>query len=389
MLKKTFCVLTLLAAGTGVAMGQDASSYPAARLQSPAQYSANGSAQPAAPAGRPSPYSNYQSTTMTADGVVAAPAPAGTAIAGAPTTGCASCGGSAAKCCLHGWFIGEYLLLFPNRMSVPALVTTADGATPLVGPSPDLGITHGFRINMGMWLCDGDIGMQSIILGTIRSYVTLGPVAGTIPLVVAGATAPVAVTAFNYQSWHQIDGGEGNSLLHVAGDDATRVYLLGGGRYLNVSDDVTTRYTIGAANFFDDFHTRDQFFGFNVGAMVSHRQGNLDLDLTAKVALGLNYTQLFIMGSNTANTGPQAFTQSSNIGYYESNYFGVLPEFDANIGYRITERLGVRIGYTFMMDINMWRAGNQIQTTFPPALNPAARSTYFAHGLNAGATFRY
>src|SRR5260221_8211843 len=64
MLKKTLSVLTLLAAGAGAALGQDASSstYPAARLQAPGQYSANSYSQPVTPPGRPSPYSNYQAT---------------------------------------------------------------------------------------------------------------------------------------------------------------------------------------------------------------------------------------------------------------------------------------------------------------------------------------
>src|SRR5262249_53518977 len=242
---------------------------------------------------------------------------------------------------------------------------------PLAGNSPSLGATNGFRVNMGMWLCDGDLGMQSIVLGSFRSYVTNIQPAGTI----AGFGVPV--TNFSYQSWFQVDGGEGNSLLRIAGDENPRLYALAGARYLNLSEDVTMKYTFAGANFFDDFHTRDQFFGFQVGATVVHNVGQLVFDATAKVALGVQYAQLWVLGSNTsANViNPQAFTQASNIGYYESNYFGVLPEANVNASYRITERLALRVGYSFLMDINVWRAGNQITPAIPPVIAPPTRST--------------
>src|SRR5262249_48022558 len=80
---------------------------------------------------------------------------------------------------------------------------------------------------------------------------------------------------------------------------------------------------------------------------------------------------------------------ASNIGYYESNYFGVLPEANVNASYRITERLALRVGYSFLMDINVWRAGNQITTTIPPVIAPPTRSTLFLHGFNAGVSFNY
>ena len=381
MWKQALSVLTV-AAGASLALGQDA---PSSRITPPSQYMPASGSAVAAP-GRPSPYGNYQGTTMTADGSGAAAAPV------APSAGCATCeGGCAAKGGLSGWFSGEYLLLFPSRMNVPVLLRSAAGA-PLAGGSRDLGNSSGFKIDTGTWLKDGEMAIQGIAFGSFRSYVTTNVAAGVIPIV----GFPLPVTGFAYQSWHQIAGGEGNTLLHVAGDGPTKVYGLAGTRYMNLEEDITLRYFApgfgGSA--LDEFHTRNQFVGGQVGAMLIHHAGKVNMELTGKIALGVNNAQQFILGSNNVGLGVQAFTGRSNIGYYESNYFGMIPEVNAKIGYQLTERLSANVGYMFLMSINNWRPGDQISLTSDggvtqPRVAPPIRSTYYLHGLTAGLTFRY
>src|SRR5262245_13221113 len=103
MLKQTLSVLTLMAAGAGLAMGQDATTagYPAASLQAPVS---DGNAQPVTPPGRPNPYGNYQATTMMTDvtpGTATAGAPAAAPMGGC-NNGCGNYGNCAARCVLHG-----------------------------------------------------------------------------------------------------------------------------------------------------------------------------------------------------------------------------------------------------------------------------------------------
>jgi hypothetical protein len=62
---------------------------------------------------------------------------------------------------------------------------------------------------------------------------------------------------------------------------------------------------------------------------------------------------------------------------------------DLNLRYRVTQRLSLNLGYTFMMSVNNWRPGEQVTLNFPPTDSPPVRSTYFLHGLTAGLTFNY
>jgi hypothetical protein len=380
MFKQALSALAVVTAGAGLALGQDATSAgsPASRLQTPIYSTMNANGQTVYSA-EPLPSGTTQQTAADT-----APPPAA-AIVAAPSAGCSTCGNCPAKDGLHGWFTADYMLLFPSRQHVPTLLVDPTGA-PLAGNSPDIGISSGIRINAGMWLLDGQIATQAIAFGTIRSTVTATAAAGSIPLTGAGL---IPVTNYTYNSWHQLAGGEGNSLYRLIDNDATKVYVLGGTKYVSLEEDITQTYNVGG-NFTDEFHTRNQFVGGQVGAVVTHHQGRFDFDATAKVALGVNYTQLFVLGSNDAGLNFQTLTQRSNIGYFESSYFGVIPEADVNVHYRLTQRLSVNAGYTFMMSVNNWRPGDQIQTTFIPApIVPLARSTYFVHGLTAGLTFNY
>jgi hypothetical protein len=380
MLKQALSVLTIMTAGAGLALGQDAINA-ASRLPTPSYGASNAYDLPAMPSVRSSPYGNYQTTTLTADGSTAIATPPSTG------TGCAACGQSAAQCCMHGWFDVDYLMMFPSRMSVPVVLNTAAGA-PLAGNSPDLGISHGVRFNTGLWLHDGQLAVQGIIFGNFRSEVINTQPAGTIPV-----NTGVAVTNFTYDSWHQLAGAEVNGLYRLIDNSATKVYFIGGGRYVNLEEDLTMRYSIGTLNFIDDFHSRNQFGGPQIGAMLTHRAGPFDMDVTAKVALGVNYAQLYVLGLNTSTgagaNNVQAFTQASNIGTYSSSFFAVIPELNANLRYRMTEHLSLNVGYDFMMSTNNWRAGNQVTTTFPPVIAPPIRSTYYINGFTAGFSVNY
>ena len=298
---------------------------------------------------------------------------------------------------LHGWLSADYLMLFPNPVRSPSLLQDGAGNT-LIGGSTALGISHGVRLDSGLWVCEQRIAMQGISFFTFDAFAEASFPTGTIPL--TGPLPPTPATNFNFLAWHRVGGGEGNMLYRFGdgGDNGDRrLYGLIGTKFLLLEEDVRLRYTLGNAetggDFLDEFHTRNQFVGGQVGFIYSRQANRWSLDITGKVAVGQNTAQLTILGSNSAGINFQAFTGRSNIGLFEVNYFCVVPEVDANITYHVSERLSAHVGYNFLAMINTWRPGDQISLANDTGLSvPAAtllNSTYFLHGLNAGITFRY
>ena len=176
----------------------------------------------------------------------------------------------------------------------------------------------------------------------------------------------MAVTNFAYSQWNQTSGAEGNSLLRVDrfNNGPTKLYLLAGTKSVNLEEDITLTYTAGNGNARDEFHTKNQFFGGQAGILVTHEGERVTLDVVGKLGLGNTFNQLWVLGSNTAGAGAQAFTGPANIGYYESNYFGVIPELDGNVSYRLTDRLSAHVGYNFLAYINAWRPGKDLGAVY-------------------------
>ncbi len=137
--------------------------------------------------------------------------------------------------------------------------------------------------------------------------------------------------------------------------------------------------------------------------------------MVGKVALGMTHQEVTINGGSvllgpTGNAitavpgGVQALT--SNIGRYSSDQFTVVPELGINLAYDVTERLRVRVGYSFLYCSSVARPGQQIDFTLNPGLvptdatygtaaNPArpgptgSRSDFWAQTVNLGFEFRY
>jgi hypothetical protein len=97
--------------------------------------------------------------------------------------------------------------------------------------------------------------------------------------------------------------------------------------------------------------------------------------------------------------------QTSNIGNYSRNTFGVVPELAGNIGYAITPRLRLICGYTFIYWSSVARAGSQIDTDvnstlLPNSPNPPSgdlrhpqfvfhEAPFWAQGISAGLDYRW
>ena len=100
--------------------------------------------------------------------------------------------------------------------------------------------------------------------------------------------------------------------------------------------------------------------------------------------------------------------QGANIGRYTQNQFSVVPEVGVNIGYQVTSRLRLFVGYNFLYLGNALRPGAMIDTNIDaaripnfPAGGAASRSgfaqptpqfhlsDYFVQGISFGVQFRW
>jgi hypothetical protein len=95
----------------------------------------------------------------------------------------------------------------------------------------------------------------------------------------------------------------------------------------------------------------------------------------------------------------------ANIGSYFRSPFAVVPEAYLNLGYQLSPRVALRVGYSFMFVSNVLRPGNQVDRTVSANLLPSDptygsagpnlpayhfhASTYWAQGLNLGLDYRY
>lgn len=227
-------------------------------------------------------------------------------------------------------------------------------------------------------------------------------------------------------------GGETNLALKMLDGDF-RVTGLVGFRYLDLDErmGIAASYTplfvglpfnapLPTANpgdvvtLADRFHTRNQFYGGQVGARAGTTLGRLDLNLAAKVAMGTNEQRLSIAGATTVQSAglPPAtvpggmFATSSNIGTFHRSTFAVVPEVNLNLGVQLTSWMKVQVGYSFLYWNQVVRPGNtvdrvvdQIGIPTSPAYVPGAvgsrptplfnQSDFWAQGVNFGVEFRF
>jgi hypothetical protein len=209
--------------------------------------------------------------------------------------------------------------------------------------------------------------------------------------------------------------------------DTYRSYWLVGYRYLRLDDrlGITERLTstnpdtdegqpgLSAFLINDSFNTRNQFNGGEIGMAFELRRNQWSLDFTPKIALGTNRETVSISGSTrtTDPTGARSTAEGgllalpTNIGTYSKNQFVAVPQFDATIGYQLTRRTRVTLGYSFLYVSQVARAGDQIDREVNSTLLPNSpvpptgdltrprfvlqETGFWAQGVNLGVDFRW
>jgi len=196
--------------------------------------------------------------------------------------------------------------------------------------------------------------------------------------------------------------------------------LLAGFRYLDLEESLQMQSTSSdlvndsQIALSDNFETRNQFYGGQIGARLDLVRNHLSASLTGKLALGSTLQEVNINGSAT-QTGTAAalqgtfpggfFTQPTNIGRRTHDEFSLVPEAQVKLGYDILPGWRAFVGYDLLYWTQVVRPGNQIDRnlnltqspifgsgTLAGPAQPAAlfnRSDFWAQGLTFGFQFSY
>lgn len=313
----------------------------------------------------------------------------------------------------------------------------------LGGEAIDLGARAGARLTVGYWLtADRAWGVEAggffLPTATERRSVTGSGAPGSRDLVVpffdptlsgenftnvslAGAFSGSATEQLTSRVW----GAEGNVIVGLTSQGPWRVGLLGGVRFLKVSE----RYSFetsspdlppGPTTVFlthDVFDADNDFYGAQLGVRGRHQSGRWSADGTLKVSVGVMRQRVDVAGSLLTNqfTAPTVatfaggyFAQPTNIGSHARDVVAVVPEIGLNVGYRLTDWAAIVVGYTFLYASNIVRPGHQIDRAVNPTQSPSfggpipsnlagqpsprfrfESSDFWAHGLSLGFGLRF
>jgi hypothetical protein len=176
----------------------------------------------------------------------------------------------------------------------------------------------------------------------------------------------------------QLWGLESNLLCKCCCGCDYRIDVLAGPRYLNLREGLNIAEDIqfganspfpGAhGTVFDSFVTKNQFYGGQIGVAGRWYRGPFSVDGIVKVAAGITHEEVDINGNATLFNPNGTVTHAiggllalnSNIGNRSRDRFSIVPEVGLRLGYAVTERVRLLVGYNFLYWSNVVRPGEQI-----------------------------
>jgi hypothetical protein len=346
-------------------------------------------------------------------------------------------------------FTADYLLMWTKNDRVPPLLTTGPTADArpgalgreftriLYGDALDFEERHGgrFTLEMPLGASDWSVAASYFLLGardvgptqsSPGSPVLARPFFDVVnrredsSLVSfpGSASGSIAIAADSF-----LQGAEANLQREFHLHEHRRIVLFAGVRYLDLSEELNINEssslapTAGAfggrrVSVSDRFETDNDFFGGQVGASIDLDYKRFTFNLTSKVALGNVHESIGVRGRTVIDTSPATdvpaglFALATNSGRFSRDTFAVVPEVSAKLGLRITERLTIFGGYSYLYWSNVARPGEQIDRNLNPNLIPTSASfggpaaprqpimpfrtsDYWVQGMTWGLEFRY
>jgi hypothetical protein len=228
-----------------------------------------------------------------------------------------------------------------------------------------------------------------------------------------------------YTSFSRVWGMEADGRCRLPSLGLCNFDLLGGFRFLDLEEGLTIVESVNALPgqlrpqatngvAIDNFHTRNQFYGGQLGGRMEFRYYGLFLDLQSKVAFGSMTQTVGILGAQQITPAGLPSTpflggllaEPSNIGTHVRNRFCVVPEANMNVGYQVASFCRLYIGYSFLCASSVVRPADQIDRSLnvaqipnfdfpnppPGPLRPLptmATTAFWAQGINFSTEFRY
>ena len=194
--------------------------------------------------------------------------------------------------------------------------------------------------------------------------------------------------------------------------------FLVGGRYLDLTDRDRVTDTLQLVNDpsavavgADQFITRNQFAGPQIGTAMGLNWGNFSLEYTAKLAAGITHQVRIIEGSPLLTSSDPAaqlvpgplLALPSNSGRETANRITLVPEAGVKSRLALTPYCSLSLGYTLLYWNKVLCPGDQMDgqvnvTQLPfsgPVTGPLApkplfgHTDYFTQGLDLGLEFRF
>lgn len=378
---------------------------------------------------KPAPPSVLPDVSSTASTPPVAPTPMvspGTPAASIPTLEGGTCAPTCSTCIPpcgppgRVWVSAEWLFWAATGQHLPPIATTSPVGTDrsLAGvlPSPNTNVLYGgdranndfrngLRINGGVWLDDNHLfgieGNFFFLGGSKNAFATSSNGSQIIsrPFFNALTGLPdaelvsypgVLAGSLTAESRSSVIGGGVNAVHNLCCNPCSRIDLLYGYRYFNVSDEIDIRENLTALSgqglvpagtqyqIVDKFKTQNNFNGGVIGLNAEERFGMFFVGARASVALGANNEVIDINGVTRVMppNGPAMayvgglLAQPSNIGHYNNTVFAVMPELGLRAGVQVTQWARVFAGYNFLYLSNVARAGDQIDLRVNPTQLP-------------------
>lgn len=333
------------------------------------------------------------------------------------------------------WGSFDYLLWYSKGDKLPPLVAAlnAGGLRALSDETANEGAQSGFRGTAGIWFdLNRTYGIEASYLWFVRNadYQGFPDVPGESlvrPFVdantgrasflqLSSATGTARGFARVINSFDS-DGWEVNALFRAPAMFSEEVHLLAGVRSFGLKERLGVEgitfdpsADVAVSNY-DEFRTRNRFYGVQVGARWNYTGERWTFDMTGKFAIGGVGQEAVLTGvssrsttaTNTLATGG-LLVQPSNAGDYDRTRFAIMPEVAANLGYRVTSFATLFIGYNFLYMNNALRPGRQIDYTVNPTQMPfsampptnrarpmyqASTEGFWLQGINFGIALRF